>query len=241
MARYRQNSPRKHIRRKREASKIMIRTVDIYDTPIIGVFATCTEDVALVPPLTKPETCSLLEDSLDVKVVETLVNGSVVVGALSRGNSYGFLVSYGTDASELQKLTGIQVEILPDKLNAVGNIVLANDSAALVHPDLSDRAIETIVRTLKVEVYRGTIAGIKNVGMAGVVTNKGLLVHPKVTPSERETLERIFELPVNIGTTNFGTQMLGSGLLANSKSYLAGSDTTGPELGRIEEALGFIK
>jgi translation initiation factor 6 len=191
--------------------------------------------------MTKPETCAILEDSLDVRVVETLINGSVVVGALSRGNSNGFLVSYGTDISELQKVTGVQVEVLPDKLNAVGNIVLANDSAALVHPELSDHAIEAIAGTLKIEVYRGTIAGIKNVGMAGVVTKKGLLVHPKVTPSEREILERIFELPVNIGTTNFGTQMLGSGLLANSKSYLAGSETTGPELGRIEEALGFIE
>lgn len=219
----------------------MIRTVDIYDTPIIGVFATCTEDIVLVPPLTNPETCAILEDSLDVRVVETLVNGSVVIGALSKGNSNGFLFSHGTDARELQELTGVQVEILPDKLNAVGNIVLANDSAALVHPELSDRSIEAIARTLKVEVYRGTIAGMKNVGMAGVVTNKGLLVHPKVTPSEREILEKIFDLPVNIGTTNFGTQMLGSGLLANSKSYLAGSETTGPELGRIEEALGFIE
>ena len=215
----------------------MIRTVDIYDTPMIGVFATCTDDVVLIPPLTKPETCAVLEDSLNVRVVETLINGSVVVGALSRGNSNGFLVSYGTDTNELQKLAGVQIEILPDKLNAVGNIVLANDSAALVHPELSDRAIETIAGTLKVEVYRGTIAGIKNVGMAGIVTNRGLLVHPKVTLSERETLERIFELPVNIGTTNFGTQVLGSGLLANSKGYLAGSETTGPELGRIEEAL----
>ena len=77
--------------------------------------------------------------------------------------------------------------------------------------------------------------------MAGVVTNKGLLVHPRVTSSEREILEKIFELPVSIGTTNFGTQMLGSGVLANSNGYLAGSETRGPELGRIEEALGFIK
>lgn len=219
----------------------MIRTVDIYDTPMIGVFATCTEDVILVPPGTKPETCAILEDSLDVNVIETLVNGSVVIGALSRGNSNGFLFSYGTDTKKMEELTGVKAEILPDKLNAVGNIVLANDSAALVHPELSDKAIETIASTLKVEVYRGTIAGIKNVGMAGVVTNKGLLVHPKVTSSEIEILEKLFELPVNIGTTNFGTQMLGSGLLANSKSYLAGSDTTGPELGRIEEALGFLE
>jgi len=215
--------------------------MDIYDTPMIGVFATCTENVVLVPTGTKPEICAILEDSLDARVIETLVNGSVVIGALSRGNSNGFLFSYGTDAREMQELTGVKAEILPDRLNAVGNVILANDFAALVHPDLSDRAIETITSTLKVEVYRGTIAGIKNVGMAGTVTNKGLLVHPKVTSSEREILEQIFNLPVNIGTTNFGTQMLGSGLLANSKSYLAGSDTTGPELGRIEEALGFIE
>jgi translation initiation factor 6 len=219
----------------------MIRTIDIYDTPMIGVFATCTDSIAIVPPLTKLDICARIEKSLDVRVVEILVNGSVVVGALSRGNSNGFLFSYGTNTRELQKLTGVKVETLPDKLNAVGNIVLANDSASLVHPELSDRAIETISRTLNVEVYRGTIAGIKNVGMAGVVTNKGLLVHPRVTSSEREILEKIFELPVSIGTTNFGTQMLGSGILANSNGYLAGSETTGPELGRIEEALGFIK
>lgn len=219
----------------------MIRTIDIYDTPMIGVFATCTDNIALVPPMTKLDICARIEKSLDVRVVETLVNGSVVVGALSRGNSNGFLFSYGTNTRELQKLTGVKVETLPDRLNAVGNIVLANDSASLVHPELSDRAIETISRTLNVTVYRGTIAGIKNVGMAGVVTNKGLLVHPRVTSSEREILEKIFELPVSIGTTNFGTQMLGSGILANSNGYLAGSETTGPELGRIEEALGFIK
>ena len=219
----------------------MIRTVDIYDTPMIGVFATCTDNIALVPPLTKLEICAIIEKSLDVRVVEILVNESVVVGALSRGNSNGFLFSYGTNASELQKLTEVKVETFPDRLNAVGNIVLANDSAALVHPELSDKAIEAISRTLKVEVYRGTIAGIKNVGMAGVATNKGLLVHPRVTSSEKEILEKIFDLPVSIGTTNFGTQMLGSGILANSNGYLVGSETTGPELGKIEEALGFTK
>jgi translation initiation factor 6 len=219
----------------------MIRTIDIYDTPMIGVFATCTDSIAIVPPLTKLDICASIEKALDVRVVEILVNGSVVVGALSRGNSNGFLFSYGTNTRELQKLTGVKVETLPDKLNAVGNIVLANDSASLVHPELSDRAIEAISRTLNVEVYRGTIAGIKNVGMAGVVTNKGLLVHPRVTSSEREILEKIFDLPVSIGTTNFGTQMLGSGILANSNGYLAGSETTGPELGRIEEALEFMK
>ena len=137
----------------------MIRTIDIYDTPMIGVFATCTDNVALVPPMTKLDICARIEESLDVRVVETLVNGSVVVGALSRGNSNGFLFSYGTNTRELQKLTGVKVETLPDRLNAVGNIVLANDSASLVHPELSDRAIETISRTLNVKSIEEQLPG----------------------------------------------------------------------------------
>jgi translation initiation factor 6 len=125
-------------------------------------------------------------------------------------------------------------------MNAMGNIILANDSAALVHPDLSDKSIEVIKNALKVDVTRGTIGGAKTVGMAGVATNKGLLVNPRATSSELEVLEALFNLPVDIGTTNSGTQMVGSGLLANSKGYVAGSQTTGHELGRIEDALDLI-
>lgn len=219
----------------------MIQKVDIYDNPLVGVFATCTEGLALVPPRTSPEICAVLEKSLGVRVVETLINGSVVLGSLSRGNSNGFLLPQGANPLEMEKLLGVPAEVLPGVLNAVGNLVLANDSAALVHPELSDAAVETIARTLKVEVFRGTIAGIKTVGMAGAVTNKGLMVHPRVTPQERAFLEEIFGLSVDVGTTNFGTQMLGSGLLVNSKGFVAGSETTGPELGRIDETFGFLE
>jgi len=47
-------------------------------------------------------------------------------------------------------------------------------------------------------------------------------------------------VPVNIGTINYGFPLVGSSLLANTKGYVAGLETTGIELGRIEEALGFI-
>jgi translation initiation factor 6 len=54
-------------------------------------------------------------------------------------------------------------------------------------------------------------------------------------------LEELFDLPVDIGTSNYGTQMVGSGLIANSKGYVAGSKTTGHELGRIEDALDLLE
>ncbi len=217
----------------------MMRTLNIYDNPIIGVFATCTEDVTLVPTSTKTKVCDLLEEFLDVRVIPTLIGGSTVIGSLVRGNSNGFLIPNIADPDDLKDV-GLPVSTLPGKLSAVGNIVLANDSAALVHSEMSNAAIKVVADTLGVDVYRGTIAGLNTVGMAGAVTNKGLLVHPRATQSEIDNLEEIFGLSVDIGTTNFGSQHVGSGLLANSKGYVAGSKTTGHELGRIEDALGFI-
>ncbi|WP_406661253.1 translation initiation factor IF-6 [Methanolobus sp. ZRKC3] len=218
----------------------MIRTLKIHDSPIIGAFATCTEEVALVPQGTGANVCRSLEDMLKVPVFQKLINGSTVVGSMCRGNSSGLLVPRTAITAGFDDLD-IPAYNLPGKLNAVGNVVLANDSAALVHPELSDRAVETIENALKVEVHRGTIGGIKTVGMAGVVTNKGLLVHPRVSDAEIEVLEKIFGLPIAIGTSNFGTQMVGSGVIANSKGYVAGSQTTGHELARIEDALDFIQ
>lgn len=213
--------------------------MNIQESPVIGAFATCTEDIVLVP-LGTPETSrKTLEESLQVKVAEILVNGSTIVGSLCRGNSNALLVPMD---SSIRGKENIDVPVfgLPGRLNAVGNVVLANDTAALVHPELSDASVQAIAKFLKVDVRRGTIGGVKTVGMSGVATNKGLLVNPRATSSEIEILEDLFELPVDIGTTNYGTQMVGSGLIANSKGYVAGSKTTGHELGRIEDALGFL-
>lgn len=217
----------------------MIRTLNVYDNPIIGVFATCTEDVALVPIGTRSTVCDSLAEFLDVRVISILIGGSTVIGSLVCGNSNGFLIPNIADPDDLKDV-GLPVSTLPGKLSAVGNIVLANDSAALVHPDMPKRSMDIVSSTLGVDVYRGTIAGLNTVGMAGTVTNKGLLIHPRATQSEIENLKDIFGLPMNIGTSNFGSQHVGSGLLANSKGYVAGSKTTGYELGRIEDALGFI-
>lgn len=218
----------------------MMRTLNVYDNPVIGVFATCTEDVALVPIGTKSTVCDLLAEFLNVRVIPTLVGGSTVIGSLVRGNSNGFLIPNIADPDDLKDV-GLPVSTLPGKLSAVGNIVLANDSAALVHSEMSNKAMKVVSDTLGVDVHRGTIAGLNTVGMAGTVTNKGLLIHPRATTAEIEDLESIFGLPVEIGTSNFGSQHVGSGVLANSKGYVAGSKTTGHELGRIEDALGFIE
>jgi translation initiation factor 6 len=76
--------------------------------------------------------------------------------------------------------------------------------------------------------------------MTSVVTNRGVLAHPRMTDAELAELEDLFGLPVDVGTVNFGSPLVGSGVLANCRGYVAGDETTGPELGRIEDALGFM-
>lgn len=217
---------------------MVIHLVNIEHNSVIGVFAACTENVAFVPIGVEESTATLLHKALHVDIVAVEICASPVIGSLITGNSKGFVVSWHTSDSEVDKLAEYgNVARLPSKINAAGNVILANDKTALVHQSLSDKAVEVISDTLDVDVHRGTIGGLNTVGMAGVATNNGVLVHPKVTDAELKMLERIFDLPIGVGSVNFGSPLVGSGIMANSKGYVAGKDTTGIELGRIYDVL----
>ncbi|MCZ7399274.1 MAG: translation initiation factor IF-6 [Candidatus Methanoperedens sp.] len=219
----------------------MKRKLNISGSPVLGVFAACTDELVFVAGNTSPETIKYLEESLGVVAVSSLVGGSSIVGSLLRGNCRGVVVAgliYDKELRALRRHT--KAAKLTGELNAAGNLILANDTAAIVHPDLSDKSVGIIKKALDVDVKRGTIGGLKTVGMAGIATNKGVLVHPKSTPSEIGVIEELFNLPVEIGTVNFGSPLVGSGILANGKGYVVGEDTTGPEISRIEDTLGYL-
>jgi translation initiation factor 6 len=217
--------------------------LDFNGNSYIGVHAKCTEKYVLVSPYLSEATADKLSSTLDARVIRMLIGDSSAIGSLVAGNSQGFVVSSFASYQDVKKIKSDDAKVvrLPGRLNAAGNLILANDTTALVHPKLTDRALESVRRALNVDVYMGTIGKLGNVGMAAVATNTGLLVHPKVTDSELAFLEEKFRLPVDIGTVNSGFPFVGSALLANSKGYAAGSETTGAELGRIEDALGFIE
>lgn len=217
------------------------KRLNIAGSSLLGVFARCTEKVVLVPYEVGEADKIALEAGLKATAVRMLIGGASVLGSLVAANSNGFVVTHHAPDGDLKILRehGRSAR-LPARINAAGNVILVNDNAALVHPGLSSKACETIEKTLGVAVEKGTIGGLKTVGMAGYATNKGLLVHPRISPEEISVLERVFALPIDVGTVNLGSPLVGSGLLANSKGYFAGSETSGPELGRIEDALGFL-
>jgi len=208
----------------------------------VGVFARVTDECLLVRPDIDDTLADHLGDELDVSVVQTTVGGSGTVGALATGNSNGLLVSARASEREKRRITeavDLPVTELPGRINAAGNVVLANDSGAYVHPDLSREATQAVEDGLDVSVQRGDLAGVQTVGTAAVATNRGVLCHPKASDAELDRIEEVLDIPADIGTINYGAPLVGSGLLANDAGYVVGEDTSGPELGRIDSALGY--
>ena len=218
----------------------MLRT-SFNGSPFVGVFASVTENALL--SASEVDTDGL-EGELGVGSVYTgTVGGSSVLGSLAEGNSSGVVVSSSAREDEIERMeeaAGLRVERVSSRVNAVGNLVLANDEAALVSPELDAEAREKVADVLGVEVRAGTVGGVEVVGSAAVATNNGVLAHPRSSDDELQALDDLFGVSVNVGTVNYGTPLIGSGLLANTKGYVAGAETTGPELGRIEETLGFV-
>lgn len=212
------------------------------ENPNIGVFCRTNDEVVFVRKSLIKKVKSKIIETLDVKLVELNIADATIVGSLMAFNSNGAVVTDFVDikAIEIIENEGFNVCVINDKLNAAGNDILVNDYGCLVHPDMKQNSIDKIKKVLDVPVLRGTIADLKTVGMIAVVTNKGILCHPKASDKEKLFLEKVFNVPVMIGTVNHGSPVIGSGLVANTKGAIIGNLTTGIEMGRIEEALGFL-
>ncbi|MFP4590340.1 MAG: translation initiation factor IF-6 [Halobacteriales archaeon] len=220
----------------------MLRTT-LQGSLYVGVYAHASDRACLVGRPVDDGTVAALEEELGVPVVPCTVGGAATVGALVAGNDNGVVVSGRLTDREREAITGVvdrPVATLPGRINAAGNCLLVNDAGAVAHPGLGDAAVGRVRETLGVSVERLSIGGVKTVGTAAVATDRGVLCHPKVTDEELDRLEAALDVRADVGTVNFGSPLIGSGLVANASGFVAGQDTTGPELGRIEEALGFL-
>lgn len=206
------------------------------------MFARASDRAVLVPAQTPDHVAAELTRALGVPTVGLSVGGANIIGSVVAMNSHGAIVADFTDEPEIAALEklGLKVGRVAGKFNAAGNNILANDHGAYVNPDFSKQAENSVADVLGVPVERGTLAGLKTVGSAAVVTSTGLLCHPKTSDEELDLLEKLFKVEADIGTVNHGAPFIGAGVIANKFGGAAGTLTTGPELNRIENALNLI-
>ncbi len=214
-----------------------MKLLAVRGNPLIGLYAKVSENFAIIG-VSDEKLESSLRETLGVEVVSTTIAGSELVGSMVLVNSRGIVVSSGIMGKELERLRAkVEVKVVDTPMTCLGNNFCVNDRGGISHPELDSDIIREVSEFLDIEISRGTIGGIKTVGMAAVITNKGGIVHPNATEWELKKISKLMGVEVLKGTANFGNDMVGSSILANSKGYLVGRDTTGLELGIIDEAL----
>ncbi len=220
----------------------MTETIDIAGNEHIGVYCRAFDDVAFVTHDAPDQFIQVVREELSVPVVQTTIQGSSIIGSLLVGNNHGFIVSGMVTPEELAVLQEYRDVLLLERgMNAAGNIILANDDLAIVHPDMPERFAEEIAAFLDVPILMMSIGGIPTVGMTAVATTRGFLLPPRASQQEIEAIEEYTDLPVGTGTINMGTNLVGTGLIANNFGYVAGSATSGYELSRIEDVFRFVE
>lgn len=207
---------------------------DIYKSPNIGLFAKINDRIMILPfgvPSTK--TTKLLDYlQIDEKVFGSIA-GTRIIGAMMVMNSNGILVPATALDEEIQILrqaSGIRVERLKTKFTAIGNLISSNDKGAIISPLFENEVLEQVQDVLGVPTNSMTVGGYVQIGSAIVATNLGAAVHPKATDEEIKNISDILNVPVEPVTVNGGIPFLSYGMLANSKSVIVGSPTSGPEL-----------
>jgi len=217
-----------------------LHLIDVYRSPNIGVFLKGNEKFLLVPKgLAQTKTEKLCAD-LQVSAVPASIGESRLLGPLTSMNSNGMLVSRLAEDAEVHELkaaTGLNVSRLESKLTAVGNLIVANDKCALVSPILDHVALSQVEDVLGTEVARMPIGEYYQVGSFVVATNNGAAVYPGLDEREVRRIGSLLGVDAYPTSVNRGVPYVASGLVANSKNAIAGSQTTGPELVFITRAL----
>ena len=220
----------------------MLKRVDIVGNPNIGVFVLATDDLAIVPYNLLDEKAEIIKETLEVDVVKSSISGSSLIGSLAVANSKGIIVSPHVLDREVEQFEelGLNVATIPGKFTAVGNIVAANDNGAIVSPFLSGEAVDVIAETLDVNVEASSMVGSDIIGSLLRVTNKGFLISKNADETEIDFAQEVFGVEGNLGTVGRGISLVGACSIANSNGAIVAKDSTGPEMARVEEALGFL-
>jgi translation initiation factor 6 len=218
-----------------------LHLIDIYRSPNIGVFLKGNEKFILVPKGLAQTKTDRLCDGLQVSAVPASIGESRLLGPLVSMNSNGILVSRlaeEVEILEIRRATGMNVSRLDSKLTAVGNLVVGNDRCALVSPALDSRAMAQVRDVLGTEVERFPIGEYHQVGSFVVATNNGAAVYPGLDEKEVGRIGAFLGVDAYPTSVNSGVPYVASGIVANSRNAVVGSQTTGPELVFITRALG---
>ena len=206
----------------------------VYKSPNVGIFVKANDSIILVPHGFADTKSDKLAEYLQVKQVHASVADTRLLGPMTVMNNNGILLPSIASDDEVQALrqaSQLNVERVDSKFTAIGNLIAVNDNGALLSPLLSGGEVDRQVRdVLGVQTQSMAVGGFVQTGSMIVATNAGAGVHPKASEDEIKAVSEVLQVPAEELTVNGGIPFLSSGVVANTKSVVVGSRTSGPEL-----------
>ena len=216
---------------------------DLFNSPYSGVFCATNDLLTFIPPGIPSDDMEAISEALGTRIEVETIGGSSVLGTLIAMNSKGILVSNLITTMESDKIEaiasdiGLNFGVLSERSNAIGNNFLINDRGGFCNERLTNRSKTSAEEVLEIKIESRSLNRMDTLGMIGCVTNKGGLCHPEISDEEKGIMEKVLEIPVMEGTVNFGMPLVGAGVISSTNGAVCGRQSTGVELGRVEEAL----
>lgn len=216
---------------------------DLFNSPYSGVFCATNDSLTFIPPGIPSDDMEAISEALGTRIEVVTIGGSSVLGTLIAMNSKGILVSNLITTMESDKIEaiasdlGLNFGVLSERSNAIGNNFLINDRGGFCNERLTSRSKTSAEEVLGIKIESRSLNRMDTLGMIGCVTNKGGLCHPEISDEEKGIMEKVLEVPVMEGTVNFGMPLVGAGVISSTNGAVCGRQSTGVELGRVEEAL----
>ena len=125
----------------------------IRSSPYVGIFATATDEFALLPTIASESEIKEAQRTLEVPIVKALLGNSPLLGILSKGSGRKIVVSGLSEDSEIRVLEKAGLEVLrvdSKGMTAVGNLLCFNKNGGFASPLLEDELIGEIGSFLKI-------------------------------------------------------------------------------------------
>lgn len=215
--------------------------------PNIGLYARATDKFCLVARNIRDKDEAELKEVLDVPLIKLGLYGTELVGVFCVANSSAVLIPdiiYKSERAHLEKelkKLRVKLHIIKTEHTALGNNMLLNDKAGIISSELSREDAAQVKKAFpKVEFVQMSLADSLP-GSVGAVTNNGGVFSHNLSDKEISSVEKLFGFEIGLGTANLGSPFIASGVIANSKGFAVGANSSGYEVGRIDESLGFLK